>query len=193
MTRGIKERPSGVVGPGVVSRAVLDPASRTNASSPSYAYADEEHITCVVGNVAITYSMAPPSPRLLMNWADLMDRLEAPILVLTVIESGVRAPDSAAKAAIRQTVTRHESRIAGFAYVVEGEGFGAAAVRSAISLISLAARYRFPQTVGASAAEVVPWLIEKLPPAKRTLNDPRAIVQAVDAMRAELRQKSTAR
>lgn len=148
---------------------------------------------CVLGNVALTYSLAAPSARYLATWADVIERLEPPILVLTVIDSRARAPDAASKAAIRQTVTRHERRIGGLAYVIEGEGFGAAALRSALSLINLAARYRFPQKVTATGGEAVPWLIDQLPPALRSSNEPQGVVRMVDTVRAELRQRAASR
>ena len=148
---------------------------------------------CVLGNVLFTYSLAAPSARYLAACSDVIERLEPPALLLTVIDSRARAPDSASKAAIRQLVTRHESRIAGLAYVIEGEGFGAAAIRSALSLINLAARYRFPQRVTATAAEAIPWLLEQLPLALRVSNEHQRLTRLVDTVRAELQQKAAPR
>ena len=176
-----------------VEKAANDPALRAASASQAYAYSDHEHIMCVLGNVLFTYSLAAPSARYLAACSDVIERLEPPALLLTVIDSRARAPDSASKAAIRQLVTRHESRIAGLAYVIEGEGFGAAAIRSALSLINLAARYRFPQRVTATAGEAIPWLLEQLPLPLRVSNEPQRLARLVDTVRAELHQKATPR
>lgn len=153
-------------------------------------YVDAHHAISVVGHVALTYSLTPPDMAYLNRWVDLMPQMDPPILVLTVIDSGARAPDAAMKDAIRKTIKHHEKRIGALAYVVEGEGFGAAAMRSALSVINFAVRFPFPQRVTATVSEAAPWLIHQLPPALRPTTDAGRIVQTVDAIRAALCNKA---
>jgi hypothetical protein len=110
--------------------------------------------------------MDVPHPAYLAAWAAATDRLVArgglPLSVITIIDSNVRAPSEPSKAAIRATISRHSRNIHAFAYVVEGRGFGAAAMRSAISLISLAARYPFPQRVFSRIEDAAPWVTKDM-------------------------------
>jgi hypothetical protein len=46
--------------------------------------------------------------------------------------------------------------------VIEGEGFGAAALRSAISLMSLAARYPYPQKVFKRVSDATAWILPRM-------------------------------
>lgn len=45
--------------------------------------------------------------------------------------------------------------------MIEGEGFGAAALRSAMSLMSLAARYPYPQKVFKSVGDAAAWILRR--------------------------------
>ncbi len=90
-----------------------------------------------------------------------MNQAQAGLLAITIINRHAHAPDEASKAHIRHTVLRHAAEIDPFAYVVEGEGFGAAAVRSALSLICIAARYPFPLKVFGRVEDAVPWMLNR--------------------------------
>jgi hypothetical protein len=150
-------------------------------------YADREHAICVQGRTSIMYSMAAPNAQSLRAWTRSVEAVDGPLLVLVVIDSGARAPDAPGRDAIQQLRLRHQHRIAGFAYVVEGEGFKAAAVRSALSAMSLASRFTYPQRVTATVGEAAPWLVHRLPAPLRAGHDASAIVATVDALRAALR------
>jgi hypothetical protein len=138
-------------------------------SSPqtSFLYTDQDHCVAIHAGTVLSFSLQPPNTGFLTAWAAAMDRLTAQIpgaiSVLTVIDAGARTPDDASKAAIKATVLRHRQRIGAFTYVIEGHGFSAAALRSALSLISLAARYPFPQKVFANALEGATWSFGRTP------------------------------
>ncbi|HEX2730966.1 MAG TPA: hypothetical protein VHM70_05150 [Polyangiaceae bacterium] len=149
-------------------------------------YSDDAHAICVLGRVLLTYSLAQPNAAYLQSWTGVVGKLEAPILVLTVIDSRARAPDAASKAAIAQTITRNQHKIGAFCYVIEGDGFAGAAMRSALSLISLGTRYPFPQRVTATAREAAPWLIKHLPPEQQALQEASRVVRSVDLAREAL-------
>jgi hypothetical protein len=164
------------------------PVSSTRRSA--FAYSDRDHCVTVYCNTVLSFSLQPPNLRYLEAWAQSMDRLSKltsdPIVVMTVIDSQSRPPDELARGAIRSAVDRHRHRIAAFAYVVEGGGFGAAAMRSAISLVSLAARYPFPQKVFANTAEATAWIFQRVP--AESVGDASAvgIISGVEAMRHEV-------
>ncbi len=142
----------------------MAPKSGTRTRLGALIYADGQHCIGIQGNVILTYSTEVPHPKYLAAWAAATDRLvasEGPLIsVITIIDSDVRAPSEPSKAAIRATIGRHRQNIHAFAYVVEGHGFAAAAMRSALSLISLAARYPFPQKVFASIEDAAPWVTQ---------------------------------
>lgn len=153
---------------------------------PVGVYRDAEHVMCVLGPVAIAYSIAAPNVALMKTWSETMEQLPAPIAMLVVIDVRARIPDPATKRAIQEMVTANQSRIAAFAYVVEGQGLGAGALRSAITLIGLIARYPFPQRVTATTKDATPWLLGHLPPELRSPQDETLVIQAVESMRAQL-------
>ncbi len=117
------------------------------------------------GNAVLTYSNDAPNPRYLEAWTRTVELVlndqHAGLLVMTIIDRNAHAPDDASKTSIRNTILRHAGQIESFAYVVDGEGFRAAAMRSALSLISLAAHYSFPQKVFGRVEAAVPWMLTR--------------------------------
>ena len=126
-------------------------------------YRDAQHVIAVYQDTILTYSGGAPNPEYLDGWARTVEQVAVGfptgILAVTIIDRDARAPDDDGRARIRKAVLRHAESIRAFAYVVEGEGFGAAAVRSAVLLISLAARYPFPQKVFGHVEDAVPWIL----------------------------------
>ncbi len=128
-------------------------------------YRDAQHVICVCENAVLTYSSDAPNPHYLAAWTQTVEfvlaQFHAGLLVLTVIDRNAHAPDDASKTSIRNTIVQHAGQIDAFAYVVDGEGFRAAAMRSALSLIALAARYPFPQKVFGRVEDAVPWMLRR--------------------------------
>jgi hypothetical protein len=125
-----------------------------------------------------------------------MDRLaqhsSEPISVLTVIDGASRVPDDAAKAEIRNTVVRHQKQMCALAYVIEGQGFGAAAMRSAISFISLLARYPFPQKTFANIAAATAWTMQQMPTGAAKDISAAELISVLEAMRQQLTRVAVA-
>jgi hypothetical protein len=159
-------------------------------------YRDAQHAISVCENAVLTYSNDAPNPRYLEAWTRAVElvtnQFQSGLLVLTIINQHVRAPDDASKTHIRNTILRHAAEIKAFAYVVEGEGFGAAAVRSALSLISLAARYPFPLKVFGGVEEAVPWMLSRPRQEAEHLADADKLIRAAKALRDQLRSAAAA-
>jgi hypothetical protein len=153
-------------------------------------YADPDHCVAIHGSAVLSLSLQPPNASFLEAWAAAIAQLatQAPsaISVLTVIDAGARPPDEASKAAIKATVLRHRRQIGVFAYAIEGRGFAAAAQRSALCLISLAARYPFPQRVFADVPGAIAWSLEQMPGTPAATLTARGITDALDEMRRRL-------
>ena len=158
-------------------------------NAPVYTYSDEHHAIALCGNVVVTYSTDMPNPIYLEAWTQATDSLLArgheTIAVVTVIDSRTRTPNDDSKQLIRSTIERHKDRIDAFAYVVEGRGFSAAAMRSALSLINLAARYPFRQKVFSSIEEGARWLVANTKGAPP--NGVNMLSAAVQTMRGNVR------
>ena len=126
-------------------------------------YADRDHCVGVHGSTVVAFSLQPPNPMCLAAWTaalvQLAQRSDAPVSILIIVDSGARPPDDGTKREIQRVTSRHADSIGAFAYVIEGEGFGAAALRSAMSLMSLAARYPYPQKVFKSVGDAVAWML----------------------------------
>lgn len=80
--------------------------------------------------------------------------------------------------------------ICAFAYVVEGEGFAAATIGAAASLINMAQRQPFPLRVFATIADAVSWALPRLP--GHPLHDGRSMIALVDEMRRQTKQSAAA-
>lgn len=159
-------------------------------------YSDAEHCLAVVGRTVISFSLQPPSPGYLKAWASTMDRLaqhsSESISVLTVIDGRSRVPDDAGKTEIRNTVLRHQKQLCAMAYVIEGQGFTAAAMRSAISFISLLARYPFPQKTFANIAAATAWTMQQVPSEASHGTSAAEIISVLEVMRHQLAQVAAA-
>jgi len=163
---------------------------------PDLIYSDSDHCVSLLGNVIISFSLQPPNPSYLKAWTKAMDHLvestSGPIAIATIIDSRSRPPDETSKRAIRATVSKHAARTCAFVYVVEGQGFAAAAMRSALSLISLTARYPFPQKVFANVPAGTAWLFQRMESVAVTSATSREIGSTVETMRSRVKHLATA-
>jgi len=163
----------------------------TNLPAETIVYQDEQHLIGVRGNTVVSCSLDAPNPRFLEACSRTMDSLarqrSLPLLLLTIIDQRARAPDDAGKLAIRQTMLRHAAQIHAFAYVVEGEGFAAAAVRGALSLISLLARYSFPHKVFGRVEDAVPWMLSRPTPSGQSTPGADELIGFAKSLSARLK------
>lgn len=149
-------------------------------------YSDAHHCISVAGSCIVTYSNQPPDARYFVAWNAAVARLEAQhsglLSVVTIIDSSAPSPDEAARTLMRSAMNRYAQSIERFAYVVEGRGFIAAAIRSAISLVNMAARTPYRQKVFASVEEAGVWLARTSPQPGQGM-DAKALSSLAHAMR----------
>jgi hypothetical protein len=158
-------------------------------------YTDREHCVAVHGRTILTYSTRQPTIAFFTAWSRAVQQLvaadQSKIASISVIDSSAaRAPDEAARKAIHQAFARHGAKLCAFAYVVEGEGFAAATIRAALSLINMAERHPFPLRVFATIAEAVRWALPRLP--EHAIHDGRPLLALLDDMRRQTQQRVNA-
>lgn len=128
----------------------------------THVYSDEQHCIAVAGAYIVAYSKQPPDAKYFASWHSIVSRVVAQqpgkLSILVIIDSGSRSPDESQRKLIASATQRYAQSIERFAYVVEGRGFAAAALRSAISLISLATRTPYRQKVFAAVEDAAVWL-----------------------------------
>lgn len=155
----------------------------------THVYSDEQHAIAIAGRCIITYSKQPPDAKYFAAWnqavARLTEQQPGKLSVLIIIDSSTPTPDESSRKLIAATMRRYADSVDHFAYVVEGRGFGAAALRSAISLVNLATRTPFRQKVFATLEEASVWLAHAARD-RRPAVDPQAMSSLVHSMRAEV-------
>jgi hypothetical protein len=93
---------------------------------------------------------------------------------IVVVPAGAKPPPEAQRKAIDGVLTRLSSHLRGLVWVVEGRGFGAAAVRGVLIGLSLYGRRAYPTQVSSSLDDALGWLFTRL----ETPASPREISQA---------------
>jgi hypothetical protein len=171
---------------GAAPPSIFDVEARAGARE--FIYSDRDHCIAVQGRTILTYSTRQPTLAFFNAWTRAMQQLAdadaSKIASLTIIDSsGARPPDDTSRKAIRQAFARHSAKICAFAYVVEGEGFAAATIRAAVSLITMAERHPFPLRVFATVADAITWVLPRLP--EHGVHDGPALVALADAMRRQ--------
>lgn len=161
----------------------------------THVYTDEHHCIATAASCVITYSKQPPDAKVLSIWqqavANVSEQQRGKSSVLIIIDGGARSPDEPQRQLIAAALQRHAHSIERFAYVVEGRGFAAAALRSGISLLNLATRTPFRQKVFATLEEAGAWLA---PAAKGPGHrmEARALSALVHTMRDKVSQVARA-
>lgn len=160
------------------------------AGARELVYTDREHCIGVHGRTILTYSTRQPTVAFFDAWSraaqHLVDADASKIASISVIDSGgARAPDEASRKAIHRAFARHGAKLCAFAYVVEGEGFAAATIRAAVSLINMAERHPFPVRVFATIGDAVSWALPRLP--EHDAHDGRSLIALADEMRRQTR------
>jgi Asp-tRNA(Asn)/Glu-tRNA(Gln) amidotransferase A subunit family amidase len=139
------------------------------ASSPldvRQVYADEMHRTVAFHNVTVSYSRDEPTAPFLNAWTDKVRELRRTypkgIGVLIVIDSDAKPPSEEVRELVTKVLRDMGSSILGLAHVVEGRGFMAASKRSALSLVTLVARFPFPIKIFDAADLGIAWLLSRM-------------------------------
>jgi hypothetical protein len=160
------------------------------AEAREFIYTDPDHCIGAQGRTILTYSTSQPTIAFFNAWSralqQLVDAESSKIATITVIDSSAaRSPDEASRKAIRQAFARNGEKLCAFAYVIEGEGFAAATIRAALSLITMAERHPFPLRVFATMDDAVTWVLLHLP--AHGTHDGRSLVELLDGMRHQVK------
>jgi hypothetical protein len=100
-----------------------------------------------------------------------------------VLPSAGLSMDSDARDAAAKVTREYDASISSMATVVEGEGFGVAAVRAIVAGIDLLSRSRAPKRTFADLAQAVAWCCELRPTRDRGAGAVDRVVAAIAAMR----------
>ena len=80
------------------------------------------------------------------------------VQMLTVTDAGVPLADEPTRAAITGTLEAIESRIEKQAMSIEGEGFGASALRAMVAGMTLVVRAQYPIRIFADVPQATAWI-----------------------------------
>lgn len=149
-------------------------------------------------------SMAYLGPLLIVIWhADtLMDAIEdcdrflselassrrQGIGLLTIVEAKASLPGSQERSRLAQMLANHSESIKASALVFEGEGFGAAAVRSVVVGLNLLARQPYPHKVFATIETAAGWMAPQVPADAQRVLERNFVISGVAKLRANLLQ-----
>jgi hypothetical protein len=104
--------------------------------------------------------------------------------VVIVINADARAPSEEARAHVKKTYPELTRTLAGMVRVIEGEGFIAAAKRSAVAIIDLAMRLQCPTKVVGNVQEGAMWIMRQMGPADHRRYTALDILTAVRELRS---------
>jgi hypothetical protein len=82
--------------------------------------------------------------------------------IVIVVEETASTPDAAARALFAEVMRERSQSIRAVGYIVPAGGFGGAAIRAAITGLSLVARETYPTRVFASPDATLTWLSSRL-------------------------------
>lgn len=114
-------------------------------------------------NVLVTVwrrsATAPLIRRVAPCQRDFMRRFPGGFTLLTIVEPQGREFSAEASAEAVKLGRESHPYIRAHAYVIEGRGFVAAAVRSIVAGVALLTRFQAPQQVFDTVGEAVPWIV----------------------------------
>jgi hypothetical protein len=151
-------------------------------------YREEGHHCYGRGNAVVVYSVAEPDSAYMERNAIAM-RLYASahptgLGAMVLIPDIAKPPSEAARHALRAGYTAMKSFMRGAVLILEGEGFAAAAKRSAFTILNLAAPLPFPVKVAGTPLEAADKLVALLGPALEPQLDSQLLAAMVEEVRA---------
>lgn len=111
---------------------------------------------------------------------------------LIIIEEQTANPDEAMRRAITDTMDRAAEELLSVAVVLEAKGFAAAALRAALTGMSMMTRSRFPRRFVSSVEEALPWLVKGLTTDSGRALTPVELSQLVADFRSSLPPRAEA-
>ena len=136
-------------------------------------YQDPVHCVAMYHDIMLSVSNGEPSLSFLTRASQLIAeesrRLAGGMGLVIVIRADAKPPGEQARDHIKRTYPELSRQLRGLVRVIEGEGFGAAAKRSAVALMDLALRLHCPSKVVGNVSEGVVWLLQHMraPDARR--------------------------
>lgn len=164
-------------------------AARSSVSEgPLLAASPGEYAFYRFGNLAINVWTAQPTGAAVRRLEELTveSRRSCPEGISSVhwLVAGVGLPTQEARAELRQLATRHGDHIACVGVVLNGEGFWASALRSALSGILLVGpKAQFPLRLYGTAEELADWLPGEHVRRTKTFLDRAALLARIDEVR----------
>jgi hypothetical protein len=110
---------------------------------------------------------------------DLIARHGAGIAVLVIIPSVAKPPPEEVRTAITNMLARVAPSLRCVCWLVEGSGFGAAAVRAALTGLQLVSRSPYPTRVCSSVGEALSWILPHMRDGNTRLGTVSDAVQAI--------------
>jgi hypothetical protein len=139
---------------------------RPNGLDLRQTYRDGQHVSAVYQNVIISYSLAEPTSGYMQSWVQTIGTLaregRGGVASIIIIDGVAKPPSDEVRVEIKQAIAKAGPHLRALAQVVEGTGFTAAAKRSALSFISLVARFPFPIKIFSTRREAAAWVKERL-------------------------------
>jgi hypothetical protein len=143
------------------SRSAAHRSLRVIAAGTDYAYV-------VFGNLVFGLESTEPSIAYINGFKATIDNLvragHAGVGVMVVIRPDAKPPSEEVRKHIVRVAREFAPNVLGFAHVIEGEGFLAAAKRGAMTFIMTTARLGFPLKVFSNLREGMPWLLSQVGP-----------------------------
>jgi hypothetical protein len=148
---------------------------------------DPVHCIAMFHDLLLSVSRGEPSLQFLQTAGRLIkeetQKWPDKIAVMIVINADARAPSDEARAHVKKTYPEFSEKLAGMVRVIEGEGFIAAAKRSAVAIIDLAMRLKCPTKVVGTVHEGGMWIMRQMGPADHRRYSALDIVMAVRELR----------
>ena len=123
---------------------------------------DADHLVATAPKLFLSIENSEPTVphlgRVHELFGDFARAQQGGVGMLIIIRDQARPPSEAVRLLITRMFIEMEGSLSGLAYVMEGGGFVAAAKRSALAVIMIAKRYKFPIRVFSKVTEAIPWL-----------------------------------
>ncbi|MBL9021707.1 MAG: hypothetical protein JNL21_05880 [Myxococcales bacterium] len=128
-------------------------------------YVGPDHAVSIYRNLIIFISKGDPLPETVTHlpaWLKKLQReCKEPIGMLVVLRPENPLPKEEVRVIIKQIFGVVSGVISFLGFVVEKEGFAAAAQRSVLNMVMLASRPPFPMKVFGTVSEVAEWMCSK--------------------------------